>query len=463
MKKKTRFAFNAYLQQLARLNGVAVEELSSKFTVEPSVQQTLEDQIQQSAAFLTLINVTPVTEQSGQLLGLGVGSTIAGTTDTTAKEREPVDPTLMVDVEYKCEQTNFDTVLTYAKLDLWAKFQDFQVRIRDAIVKRQALDRIMIGFNGVKRAKTSNRSENPLLQDVNKGWLQKIREDAPDHVMGSTTTGGETTPGAVKVGKGGEYANLDAVVMDAVNELIDVVYQDDDDLVVICGRELLSDKYFPLVNKEQENSEKLAADMIISQKRMGGLQAVRAPFFPPNALLITRLDNLSIYWQEDKRCLVGAVLAIAATLPGFQQLHTSVEGLKLIADYEGCRLQPYQCSAGVWTDGIGNTSGVIPGKTITERQAAEGLISNVLRVERALERCVKQQPPQKVYDAAVSFAFNVGTGNACSSTLVKLLNQRRWADACRQLPRWVYVKGVFNQGLDNRRAREMAWCLQGAN
>ncbi|RCU00375.1 capsid protein, partial [Acinetobacter baumannii] len=81
--------------------------------------------------------------------------------------------------------------------------------------------------------------------------------------------------------------------MDAVNELIDVVYQDDDDLVVICGRERLSDKYFPLVNKEQENREKLAADMIISQKRMGGLQAVRAPFFPPNALLITRLDNLS--------------------------------------------------------------------------------------------------------------------------------------------------------------------------
>ena len=150
-----------------------------------------------------------------------------------------------------------------------------------------------------------------------------------------------------------------------------------------------------------------------------------------------------------KRCLVGAVLAIAATLPGFQSLHTSVEGLKLIADYEGCRLQPYQCSAGVWTDGIGNTSGVVPGKTITERQAAQGLITNVLRVERALDKCVVQPMPQKVYDAVVS-------------TLVKLLNQRRWADACHQLPRWVYVKGVFNQGLDNRRAREMAWCLKGA-
>ncbi len=41
MKKNTRFAFNAYLQQLARLNGVAVEELSSKFTVDPNFATTM--------------------------------------------------------------------------------------------------------------------------------------------------------------------------------------------------------------------------------------------------------------------------------------------------------------------------------------------------------------------------------------------------------------------------------------
>lgn len=64
MKQKTRFAFNAFLQQLARLNGVAVTELASKFTVEPSVSQTLEDEIQQSAAFLTLINVMGVNKES---------------------------------------------------------------------------------------------------------------------------------------------------------------------------------------------------------------------------------------------------------------------------------------------------------------------------------------------------------------------------------------------------------------
>ena len=163
-----------------------------------------------------------------------------------------------------------------------------------------------------------------------------------------------------------------------------------------------------------------------------------------------------------KRCSAAAVLGLAVLLPDYSTLHTSGAGLALITDFEGCRLSPYQCSAGVWTDGIGNTHGVVPGKTITERQAAGNFITNVLRTEAVLARCIVTQLPQQVYDAVVSFAFNVGTGNACGSTMVKLLNQRRWADACRQLPRWVYVNGVFNQGLDNRRVREMAWCLKGA-
>jgi len=166
--------------------------------------------------------------------------------------------------------------------------------------------------------------------------------------------------------------------------------------------------------------------------------------------------------QIVKRCMVGAVLAIVATLPQMQTLHTSPQGLRLIADFEGCRLEPYQCDAGVWTDGIGNTKGVVPGKTISERQAAHNFITNVMITEDELSRCLVVTPPQKVYDAIVSLAFNVGTKSACDSTLIKLANQRRFTDACLQLPRWVYVKGVFNQGLDNRRQREMNWCLQGA-
>jgi len=302
MKKKTRFAFNAYLQQLAKLNGIDVSDIGSKYTAEPSIAQTLETKIQESSAFLTRINIVPVDEQSGERLGLGIGSTVAGTTDTTKKEREPTDPTYIDGEGYKCTQTNFDTALGYEKLDLWAKFEDFQIRIRDAIIKRQALDRIMIGFNGERREKTSDRLTYPLLQDVNIGWLEKIRREAPVRVLSQIVgSDGTVISQKVRIGKGGDFKNLDALVMGAVSEKIEPWYQDDTELVVICGRSLMADKYFPIVNRDQPNSEALAADLIISQKRIGGLPAVQAPFFPANAILITRLDNLSIYWQDGTR------------------------------------------------------------------------------------------------------------------------------------------------------------------
>ncbi len=160
----------------------------------------------------------------------------------------------------------------------------------------------MIGFNGVKREKTSDRRQNAKLQDVNIGWLQKIRNDAKTHVMANITDSqGKVTSSTIRIGEKGDYKNLDALVMDTVERVIDEMYQDDTDLVIICGRSLLADKYFPIVNKEQANSEMLAADVIISQKRLGGLPAIHAPFFPDKSLLITRLDNLSIYYQQDTR------------------------------------------------------------------------------------------------------------------------------------------------------------------
>ncbi|PHM65690.1 phage capsid protein [Xenorhabdus stockiae] len=302
MKNQTRHQFNAYLTRLGEIYGVEASAFSGKVEVQPSVAQTLEDEIQQSADFLQKVNVVPVSEQSGQAIGLGIGSTIAGTTDTDDKDRETTDPTRLTTVEYRCEQTNFDTSLTYVKLDLWAKFKDFQLRIRNAIIRRQALDRIMIGWNGIKRAKTSNRTQYKMLEDVNVGWLQKIRQDAPTHVLSSIADSeGKPISDVIRVGAGGDFLNLDALVMDTVNNAIDAEYQDDTELVVICGRELLADKYFPLVNQSQPNSEKMAADVIISQKRIGNLPAVRVPYFPPKALLISRLDNLSIYYQEGTR------------------------------------------------------------------------------------------------------------------------------------------------------------------
>lgn len=295
MRNDTRVAFNAYVQALAELNGVP-SAAGTKFAVNPSVQQRLETRMQESSDFLNRINIIGVTEQSGEKLGLGIGGPIASRTDTTSADRATSDPTTLAAGQYLCKQTNYDTHIKYSKLDAWAKFPDFQTRIRDLIIRRMALDRIMVGFNGTSAAATTNKTNNPLLQDVNIGWIQQYKTNADARVMDDGAT-----PGAVKVGATGDYKNLDALVMDAVNNLIDPWYQEDTALVCILSRDLLADKYFPLINTTQAPSEQMAADMLISQKRVGGLQAVRVPFVPANTMLITTLDNLSIYYQDGAR------------------------------------------------------------------------------------------------------------------------------------------------------------------
>ncbi|WP_250466130.1 phage major capsid protein, P2 family [Caballeronia sp. GAFFF2] len=294
MKKTTRLAYSAYAAQIAKLNDTA--DVSTKFTVEPTIQQKLETKMQESSAFLSRINILPVTELEGEKLGLSVSGPIASRTDTTKADRKPVDPTALDSNRYRCEKTDYDTAIPYRKLDAWAKFPDFQQRIRNVIVKQCALDRIAIGWNGVKADPMTDKSKYPLLQDVNIGWLEHYRRHANHRVLD-----GGKEKGKVHVGKGGDYANLDALVMDLVDSMLDPWFQEDTELVVICGRELLHDKYFPIVNATQPPTEQLAADIIVSQKRIGNLQAVRVPFFPKHALMVTKLDNLSIYYQEGAR------------------------------------------------------------------------------------------------------------------------------------------------------------------
>lgn len=301
MRPQTRFKFNAYLTQVAKLNGVDAGDVSKKFSVDPSVTQTLMDTVQESSDFLTRINMVPVSEMKGEKIGVGVSGSIASTADTAkGDERKTEDFTALESNKYECDQVNFDFHIRFRTLDLWARYQDFQLRIRNAIIKRQSLDLIMAGFNGTTRAPTSDRSKNQMLQDVAVGWLQKYRNEAKTRVMDKVTAeDGSVISNVIRIGKNGDYANLDALVMDATNNMIEPWYQEDPDLVVICGRQLLADKYFPIVNQEQANTEAMAADVIVSQKRIGNLPAVRVPYFPANAIMVTRLDNLSIYFMDE--------------------------------------------------------------------------------------------------------------------------------------------------------------------
>lgn len=297
MRNETSQKFSQFLERVASLSGVS--DATSTFTVEPSVQQTMEKKIQESSAFLSEINVQGVDEAQGERIGLGVSGPIAKRTDTDKSERVPSDVSTLEGDRYECVSTEFDTHLKWATLDAWAHRKEFQQLIAQALTQQQALDRVMIGFNGVTAAPETDIQANTHLQDVNKGWIQKYRDHAPQRVLSEGSVAG-----VVRVGPGGDYANIDALIFDAVNAMIDPWHRENDQLKAIAARDLIADKYFAAMSQHAGTPTEVVAmqqDMQRSSVRFGGIGAARVPNMQANSIFITMPEMLSIYWQRGSR------------------------------------------------------------------------------------------------------------------------------------------------------------------
>lgn len=279
--------------QGALAESYGIEDATRMFAVEPTLAQELNDKITEKSDFLQRINVVPVSELKGQKVMIGVSGPVTGRTNTKTTDRVAKD---MVDLDalgYELFHTESDVGLPFATIDSWAKFPDFQQRYTAAVQKQIALDRIMIGFNGISAAIQSDIVANPMLQDVNKGWLQIAREQIPEQVLSEGAVAGKITLGA-----GGDYANLDALVHD-VKQMIDPVFRDAGDLVAIIGSDLLAnDKAKLYANQAGTPTEKERIEEQQVIATYGGLPAFMVPFFPATGVVVTSWDNLSLYFQD---------------------------------------------------------------------------------------------------------------------------------------------------------------------
>lgn len=164
-------------------------------------------------------------------------------------------------------------------------------------------------------------------------------------------------------------------------------------------------------------------------------------------------------------CAVAAVMALVVQTD--HGLKTSDEGLAFIAKWEGCRSEAYQCSADVWTIGLGHTQGVKAGDTATLPDISNAFIEDIAKAENVVNRHT-DLPAGKEFDMAVSFVFNLGAGNFQHSTFLKRIKADDLVMACREFPRWVYVNGKDCRdpasncpGIVTRRAEEKEICLNG--
>lgn len=153
----------------------------------------------------------------------------------------------------------------------------------------------------------------------------------------------------------------------------------------------------------------------------------------------------------------------------------SPRGRHLLTIEEGFKLEMYKDVAGYPTIGVGHlltkqelasgvlmitmphTSGpvAVPWKKGLTRYQVDALLAQDVAVYDAGVRngvVVPLNQPQ--FDALVSFSFNVGLTAFRNSTLLRRLNEGKYADVPPQLTRWNKAGGKVIAGLTARRKRE---------
>jgi P2 family phage major capsid protein len=270
-------------------------QVGQQYAATPSKAQTIYNKIVEDGnAFLRQINMVPVTEVAGDKIGLFLTKRVGSRTQITPTvERTPKNLSDTDSKGYQTAFTEFDVAIGYALIDAWAKFPDFADRYMTLVRQAIGNDMLQTGWTGTSVAATTNMTSNPLLQDLNKGWLQAIREfnSGSQRVIG-------TGPSPISLGPTtGIFKTLDGLIHDAKQRL-PIWHRTRPDLVALIANDVLSQQeetYFE--TNGNKPTEKAVMSGLIT-RAYAGLPSISPPFMPNGTVLVTSLQNLSIYYQD---------------------------------------------------------------------------------------------------------------------------------------------------------------------
>lgn len=136
-----------------------------------------------------------------------------------------------------------------------------------------------------------------------------------------------------------------------------------------------------------------------------------------------------------------------------------------VGQFEGLRTKAYRDIIGVPTICYGETRGVKMGDVASREECDAMLIKALQEFEQGVYSCTTAELPPARLVATVSFAYNLGVGAYCQSSIVRHLNAGEVKAGCdaflaynkaRKHGRLVPIKG-----LTDRRREERELCMRG--
>jgi len=139
-------------------------------------------------------------------------------------------------------------------------------------------------------------------------------------------------------------------------------------------------------------------------------------------------------------------------------MQISYMGIQSLKELEGFRAKAYKDTGGVWTIGYGTIKWlgkpVEAGQTITDKEALLALQADLAWAQTAVNQLVRVPLKQHMFDALVSFVYNIGESAFSKSTMLRLLNEGKFDLAAEQFKRWNQDNGKVIPGLVSRRKVE---------
>jgi len=133
--------------------------------------------------------------------------------------------------------------------------------------------------------------------------------------------------------------------------------------------------------------------------------------------------------------------------------------LSYVPKFEGVVLRGYKDPIGIVTACAGHTKTAVLGRPYTPAECTALLDADLVDHAEGVLACTPGLKGQTYrLAAATSFAFNVGVGAYCGSTMARKFNAGDYAGGCAELSRWVYAGGRQLPGLVTRRSTERAMC-----
>ena len=132
-------------------------------------------------------------------------------------------------------------------------------------------------------------------------------------------------------------------------------------------------------------------------------------------------------------------------------------GINLIIKFESCKLTAYKVDNAekYYTIGYGHYGYDVKKDMKISKDTAIKLFRNDIKYfETCVSSCLKVKVTQSMFNALVSFTYNVGFSAFKNSTLLKYVNKKQFTKASKEFKKWNKCGGKVLNGLVKRRLLE---------